>query len=162
MTRILFVCLGNICRSPTAEGVFRQLLRDEAPELRVEVDSAGTADYHIGDPPDARSQRAAARRGIDLSGLRGRQVHPSDFTRFDFILAMDRDNLRDLHAMRPANSRAGVRLFMEYAPEAGEFEVPDPYYGGSSGFEDVLDLTAAASRGLLAAIRQLAELHQGA
>src|ERR1700686_2971022 len=113
--RILFVCLGNICRSPTAEGVFRQLLSQDAPELQVEVDSAGTADYHIGEPPDVRSQQAAMRRGIDLGGLRGRQVTPADFTHFDFILAMDRGNLRELKAMRPRDSRARVQLFLEYA-----------------------------------------------
>lgn len=156
MIRVLFVCLGNICRSPTAEGVFRQLLQAEARGLRVEVDSAGTADYHIGDAPDPRSQRAALRRGIDLSGLRGRQVTARDFTEFDFILAMDRDNLRELNALRPKNSPARAGLFMEYAPETGVLEVPDPYYGGAGGFETVLDLTAAASRGLLAA------LHKGA
>ena len=154
--RVLFVCLGNICRSPTAEGVFRHLLKAQAPQLYVEIDSAGTADYHIGDPPDLRSQRAALRRGIDLSGLRGRQVRPDDFTRFDFILAMDRDNLHELNAMRPKNSRARLRLFMEFAPESGVLEVPDPYYRDASGFEEVLELTAAASRGLFAA------LHQGA
>ena len=151
--KILFVCLGNICRSPTAEGVFRHLLAQEAPKLPVEVDSAGTADYHCGDAPDLRSQRAALRRGIDLSGLRGRQVARADFTRFDLILAMDRDNLRELEAVRPASTRARVRLFMEFAPEAGALEVPDPYYRDASAFEEVLDLTSAASRGLLATLR---------
>jgi protein-tyrosine phosphatase len=112
--KVLFVCFGNICRSPTAEGVFRHLLAQEAPELRVEVDSAGTAGYHIGHPPDLRSQRAAHARGIDLSGLRARQVTAEDFLRFDLILAMDRDNLQELAAMRPAESRARVRLFLEY------------------------------------------------
>lgn len=150
--KVLFVCLGNYCRSPTAEGVFRQLLASEAPELPVEVDSAGTADYHIGSAPDPRSQRAALRRGIDLSGLRGRQISPRDFADFDFILAMDRDNLRDLEAMRPKNSRARVQLFMEHAPETGRSEVPDPYCGDAAAFEEVLDLTTAASRGLLAAL----------
>src|SRR5277367_5210517 len=101
LRRVLFVCLGNICRSPTAEGVFRHLLEQEAPELQVEVDSAGTADYHIGAAPDPRSQRAALSRGIDLSGLRARQVTADDFARFDLILAMDGDNLRELEAMRP-------------------------------------------------------------
>lgn len=147
--RVLFVCLGNICRSPTAEGVFRHLLKEEAPQLCVEVDSAGTADYHFGDPPDSRSQRAAIRRGIDLSGLRARQVTSDDFTRFDLILAMDRDNLLMLEAMRPEHARARVQLFLEFAPESGLLEVPDPYYGDASGFEKVLDLTVAASRGLL-------------
>jgi protein-tyrosine phosphatase len=154
--RVLFVCLGNICRSPTAEGVFRHLLRQEAPELQVEVDSAGTADYHLGEPPDLRSQRAAIRRGIDLGGLRARQVTPADFARFDLILAMDRANLLELEAMRPKNSRARVRLFLEYAPELGRLEVPDPYYRDASGFEEVLDFSAAASRGLLADLQKVA------
>jgi protein-tyrosine phosphatase len=152
----LFVCLGNICRSPTAEGVFRHLLRQEAPELQVEVDSAGTADYHVGEPPDLRSQRAAMRRGIDLGGLRARQVTPADFARFDLILAMDRANLLELEAMRPKNSRARVRLFLEYAPELRRLEVPDPYYRDASGFEEVLDFSAAASRGLLADLQKVA------
>lgn len=154
--RVLFVCLGNICRSPTAEGVFRHLLAREAPELRVEVDSAGTAGYHIGDPPDLRSQRAAARRGIDLSGLRARQVTPADFGHFGLILAMDRDNLAELQRMRPARSRAQLRLFLDYAPQLDLREVPDPYYGDASAFEEVLDLAAAASRGLIAALHEIA------
>ncbi|HEY2633065.1 MAG TPA: low molecular weight protein-tyrosine-phosphatase [Steroidobacteraceae bacterium] len=153
---MLFVCLGNICRSPTAEGVFRHLLGVEAPGLAVEVDSAGTADYHIGEPPDLRSQRAAARRGIDLSGLRARQVVPADFARFDRILAMDRGNLRDLEAMRPQNSRARLQLFLEYAPDLRRLEVPDPYYRDASAFEEVLDLSAAASLGLLADLQKVA------
>ena len=151
------VCLGNICRSPTAEGVFRHLLTQEAPELTVDVDSAGTADYHIGEPPDVRSQRAAKRRGIDLSGLRARQVTAGDFERFDFILAMDRDNLRALEAMRPAGSRPRVQLFLEYASDLGLLEVPDPYYGDASAFEEVLDLSLAASRGLIAALHEVAQ-----
>ena len=154
--RVLFVCLGNICRSPTAEGVFRHLLRQEAPELQVEVDSAGTADYHLGEPPDLRSQRAAMRRGIDLGGLRARQVTPADFARFDLILAMDRANLLELEAMRPKDSRARVRLFLEYAPELKRLEVPDPYYRDASGFEEVLDFSVAASRGLLADLQKVA------
>src|ERR1700760_3458335 len=135
------VCLGNICRSPPAEGVLLPLLRQESPPLPVEVDSAGTADYHIGDPPDKRSQRAALQRGIDISGLRGRQVETADFARFDLILAMDQDNLRELKKIRPANSRAELKLLMQYAPESGR-EVPDPYYRDAAAFEKVLDLTA--------------------
>jgi protein-tyrosine phosphatase len=146
------VCLGNICRSPTAEGVLRHLLQQEAPQLPIEVDSAGTADYHVGDAPDRRSQRAALQRGIDISGLRGRQVAAEDFSRFDLILAMDEENLRELKLLKPANSRAELQLFMEYAPQAGR-EVPDPYYRDAAAFEKVLDLTAAASRGLIAALR---------
>jgi protein-tyrosine phosphatase len=154
--RVLFVCMGNICRSPTAEGVFRHLLTQAAPELQVEVDSAGTADYHIGQPPDLRSQRAAMRHGIDLGGLRARQVAPADFAHFDFILAMDRGNLRELKAMRPKDSRARLQLFLQYAPDVDRLEVPDPYYGDAGGFEEVLDLAAAASRGLLAALQNVA------
>ena len=134
----------------------RHLLAQRAPELQVEVDSAGTADYHIGDAPDARSQRAALRRGIDLSSLRGRQVVLQDFARFDLILAMDRANLRELQAMQPKGSRARLQLFLEYAPQLKESEVPDPYYGDASGFEKVLDLSAAASRGLIVALQELA------
>jgi protein-tyrosine phosphatase len=148
------VCLGNICRSPTAEGVIRHLLTAEARDLAVEVDSAGTGDYHLGEPPDPRSQQAAKRRGIDLSGLSARQVSPRDFDDFDLILAMDRQNLRDLQAMKPAGSRAEVRLFLEYAGVPGISEVPDPYMGDASGFERVLDLVTAASRRLIARLRQ--------
>jgi protein-tyrosine phosphatase len=142
------VCLGNICRSPTAEGVLRHLLQQEAPQLPIEVDSAGTADYHVGDAPDRRSQRAAQQRGIDISGLRGRQVAAEDFSRFDLILAMDEENLRELKLLKPVNSRAELKLFMDYAPQAGR-EVPDPYYRDAAAFEKVLDLTAAASGGFI-------------
>ncbi len=131
------------------------MLEQQAPELRVEVDSAGTAGYHIGDPPDTRSRRAALRRGIDLSALRGRQVVPQDFARFDLILAMDRANLRALRAMQPKDSQARLQLFLEYAPQLLESEVPDPYYGGADGFEKVLDLCAAASRGLIAVLQEM-------
>ncbi len=134
----------------------RHLLALEAAELQVEVDSAGTAGYHIGDPPDLRSQRAALRRGVDLGGLRARQVTPADFAHFDLMLAMDRDNLATLQSMRPARSRARLKLFLDYAPQLDLREVPDPYYGDASGFEDVLDLAAAASRGLIAALHELA------
>jgi protein-tyrosine phosphatase len=152
--KVLFVCLGNICRSPTAEGVLRYLAAKEAPQLALEIDSAGTADYHIGAPPDPRSRRAALRRGIDISGLQARQVTADDFERFDLILAMDAENLRELQAMQPRNSRAAVKLFLEYAPDLGLRDVPDPYYRDAAAFEGVLDLTAAASRGLLAALQE--------
>jgi protein-tyrosine phosphatase len=155
-THILFVCLGNICRSPTAEGVLRQLLPAEAPQLDIEVDSAGTGDYHIGEPPDPRTQRAALRRGIDLSGLRARQIVPADFSRFDLILAMDRQNLRALERIRPAGSGAAVNLFLEYAGEPGHAEVPDPYDGSAADFEHVLDLVSAASRRLIALLKKRA------
>jgi protein-tyrosine phosphatase len=152
--KILFVCLGNICRSPTAEAVFRAVAAREAPELAIEVDSAGTAGYHIGEPPDARTRAAASRRGYDLSRLRARMVAPSDFEEFDLILAMDLQNLKVLHRRAPEHARERVRLFLEFAPEAVVTEVPDPYYGGPNGFEEVLDLIEAASRGLLAHLRQ--------
>jgi protein-tyrosine phosphatase len=152
--RILFVCLGNICRSPTAEGVLRHLAALESPELALDIDSAGTADYHIGAPPDLRSQRAALRRGIDISGLRARQVTAADFERFDHILAMDQENLRELQALKPRGSRASMKLFLDYAPELNLRDVPDPYYRDAAAFEEVLDLTSAASRGLLAALEE--------
>jgi protein-tyrosine phosphatase len=150
------VCLGNICRSPTAEGVLRSLAAKEAPDLPLEIDSAGTADYHIGAPPDARSQRAALQRGIDIGSLRARQVAVEDFARFDLILAMDAENLRELQALQPRKSRAKLQLFMDYAPEVGVRDVPDPYYGKAAAFEKVLDLTTAAARGLLAALQERA------
>ena len=152
--RILFVCLGNICRSPTAEGVLRTLAAREAPELAIEVDSAGTAAYHVDEPPDPRSRQAAARRGYDLSALRARIVEPGDFERFDLILAMDRENLRVLRQRAPAGADERLRLFLEFAPEAGPEDVPDPYYGGPNGFEEVLDLVEATTRSLLAHLRQ--------
>jgi protein-tyrosine phosphatase len=136
--RVLMVCLGNICRSPTAEAVLRHQLVAAGLDGRVEVDSAGTGGWHIGDPPDARSQRHAVRRGYDLSSLRARRVGEDDFHRFDLILAMDEDNLAELQRLAPAGHRAEVRLF-------AEVEVPDPYSGGPAGFERVLDLVEAAS-----------------
>jgi protein-tyrosine phosphatase len=147
--RILFVCLGNICRSPTAEVVFRQIAAREAPELALEIDSAGTAAYHVGAPPDTRTRQAALRRGYDMSALRARVVEPQDFRRFDLILAMDRQNLDALQQRAPAVARDRIRLFLEFAPDADATEVPDPYYGGANGFEEVLDLVEAAAWGLL-------------
>lgn len=132
----------------------RHLAAREAPLLEIEIDSAGTADYHIGAAPDPRSQRAALRRGIDISGLRARQVCQRDFMDFDLIVAMDRANLRELESIRPATASAQLKLFMACAPNTAVLEVPDPYYGGSSGFEQVLDLVAAASRGLLAELKR--------
>jgi protein-tyrosine phosphatase len=152
--RILFVCLGNICRSPTAEVVLRTLAAREAPELELEVDSAGTAGYHVGEPPDPRTRQAAVRRGYDLAPLRARIVEPGDFERFDLILAMDRENLRVLRRRAPSSAQERVRLFLEFAPDAGLEDVPDPYYGGPNGFEEVLDLVEAATRGLIKHLRQ--------
>ena len=152
--RILFVCLGNICRSPTAEAVFRAVAAREAPELLIEVDSAGTAGYHVGEPPDLRTRQAAHRRGYDMSPLRARIVEPRDFEDFDLILAMDRENLNVLNHRAPAHARDRVRLFLEFTPDATTTEVPDPYYGGPNGFEEVLDLVEAATQGLLHHLRQ--------
>lgn len=153
MVKVLFVCLGNICRSPTAEGVFRALVRDGGLADRIEVDSAGTSDWHIGEPPDGRGQAAAARRGYDLSVLRARQVTAHDFDRFDYVIAMDQANLAKLSALAPAGRGDKLSLFLAFAPELGVREVPDPYYGGPDGFDDVLDMIEAASRGLLADIQ---------
>ena len=152
--RVLFVCMGNICRSPTAEGVFRETLRTRAPELHVHVDSAGTHAYHVGEPPDRRACRAAAHRGIDLSGQRARRVSTADFSAFDLVLAMDEDNFRTLSGISPPEYRSRIRLFLEFAPEAGRDSVPDPYYGGATGFEYVLDLVEEASLGLLAYLQR--------
>jgi protein-tyrosine phosphatase len=151
---VLFVCMGNICRSPTAEGVFRKLHQELAPELDLHVDSAGTHAYHIGDPPDPRSHAAALVRGVDISGHRGRQAIFQDFHDFHYVIAMDSDNLRRLQALRPKGARAELRLLLEYAPQVGLVDVPDPYYGGAGGFERVLDLVEAGSRGLLEEIRR--------
>lgn len=152
--KVLFVCLGNICRSPTAEVVFRAVAARDAPDIVLEIDSAGTAGYHAGELPDRRTRQAAARRGYDLSALRARVVEPRDFEYFDLILAMDRENLHALERRAPPQARDRLRLFLEFAPQTGISEVPDPYYGGPNGFEDVLDLIEAASRGLLEHLRQ--------
>ncbi len=148
-TRILFVCMGNICRSPTAEGVFQRLMDAQAPGLPVEVDSAGTHGYHIGQAPDGRAQAAALGRGVDLSQIRARQVVPQDYEVFDYILAMDADNLSELRSQVPGGFAGQLGLFLQYAPDARVSDVPDPFYGGPAGFERVLDLVEAASNGLL-------------
>jgi protein-tyrosine phosphatase len=147
--RILLVCMGIICRSPTAEGVLRQRLARHGVDLQVDVDSAGTHDYHVGEPPDARSVAAALRRGIDLSALRARMIDAQDFERFDLILAMDEQNLQELQRRAPSHRHERLRLMMDYAPDAGRRFVPDPYYGGPPGFEEVLDLLEQAADGLL-------------
>jgi protein-tyrosine phosphatase len=147
--RILFVCMGNICRSPTAEGVFRRTIATRAPQLQVEIDSAGTHDYHMGDPPDRRAIAAALRRGIDLSQLRARVVGSEDFDRYDLILAMDSENLDELRRRAPAHRRDRIRLMMDFAPTSPSRAVPDPYYGGAQGFEEVLDLLEEAAEGLV-------------
>jgi protein-tyrosine phosphatase len=154
--RLLFVCLGNICRSPTAEGVMADLLRAERMEDRVEIDSAGTGAWHLGSAPDARAAAAASARGVTLAGA-ARRVTAEDFERFDLILAMDAANLRDLRALAgEPEQRAKARLLREFDPAAsaaGDLDVPDPYYGGDDGFGRVFDIVDAACRGLLAEIR---------
>ena len=149
--RVLMVCLGNICRSPTAEAMLRKKVHEAGLDGRIEVDSAGTADYHVDSPPDRRAVAHGERRGLAMKNLRGRQVGRDDFERFDFILAMDEDNLADLQRIRPPGARARVALLLSYAPHAGAREVPDPYYGGPDGFETVLDLVDAAADGFIAA-----------
>ena len=147
--KVLFVCMGNICRSPTAEGVFRKVVEQRAPHLRIEIDSAGTHDYHVGEAPDRRAVAAAARRGIDLGSLRARVVEDQDFERFDLVIAMDRLNREILLDRSPEEFRDRVRLMMEFASVADVQDVPDPYYGDPVGFERVLDLVEEASVGLL-------------
>jgi len=147
--KVLFVCLGNICRSPTAHGVFQQLLETRGFDHLVQVDSAGTGDWHIGLPPDQRASASAARRGYDLSPLRARQVVAADFREYDYILAMDAQNLSNLRKLAPANFAGELQLFLHYARGVDEREVPDPYYGGLDGFDHVLDLVENAARGLL-------------
>jgi protein-tyrosine phosphatase len=148
---VLMVCLGNICRSPTAEGVLRHKLAAAGLADRVRVDSAGTSGYHIGDPPDPRSCRHALRRGIDLSGLRARRLAAEDFDRFDLLLAMDDDNLADMRRLCPSGREDRLRMLLSFATAAtGVREVPDPYAGGPDGFETVLDLVDEACDGLVA------------
>lgn len=150
---VLMVCMGNICRSPTAEGVFRHVVRQAGLEDSIHIDSAGTHDYHVGSPPDRRSCHHASLRGYDLADQRARQVHRTDFERFDLILAMDWDNLERLQAHCPAQHRHKLRRLMEFAPAGLGDEVPDPYYGGADGFEAVLDHVESACRGLLQHLR---------
>ena len=150
---VLFVCLGNICRSPSAEGVFRQVLEAQGLQDRVTVDSCGIGDWHVGKSPDARAQQAARRRGVDISHLRARPLCREDFSRFDYILAKDHDNLNAIHAMQPADYTGDSRLFLAFAGQP-DSAVPDPYYGGEEGFEDVLNLIESASQGLVAHLRK--------
>jgi protein-tyrosine phosphatase len=147
--RILFVCLGNICRSPTAEGVLSAIAASEFPGLPLYVDSAGTANYHVGEPPDRRTIAAARRRGYNLAALRARQIAPQDFSGFDYVLAMDRANLGELARCAPPEAPAHVGLFLEFARGLEFDEVPDPYYGGTEDFERVLDLCESGARALL-------------
>jgi len=152
MVSVLFVCLGNICRSPTAEGVFRDLVEREGLGDEIRIDSAGTHAYHVGSPPDARAQSEAKRRGIDISGLRGRQARTEDFKLFDYVLAMDRSNHQNLLSICPPDAQDRLAMFLDFAPDLGRREVPDPYYDG--GFEPVYDMIVQAAHGLLSDIRQ--------
>lgn len=157
--RVLFVCMGNICRSPTAEGLFRRLVAERGLDDTIEVDSAGTLSYHQGEPPDARMREAAARRGYELGGT-ARAVAAVDFERFDLIVAMDRDNLRDLEA-EAGTARSRLRLFSDFLPAGSPVDVPDPYYGGASGFDRVLDLVEVGCPALLAELSTAGEEDAG-
>jgi protein-tyrosine phosphatase len=152
--KVLFVCMGNICRSPTAEGVFKHFVAKADLAAHVLSDSAGTHGYHIDEPPDLRSQRAAAKRGYDLAALRARQVSRRDFDEFDYVLAMDEANLRLLERLCPPSHAHKLKLFLEFSGDPALREVPDPYYGGGQGFERVLDLAEQAARGLLEHLRR--------
>ena len=156
--RVLFVCMGNICRSPMAQAVFQQLVKDAGLADVVQVDSAGTHDYHVGEAPDARAQQAAGRRGYDLSRLRARQARREDFDAFDLVLAMDRVNMRALQRLCPQAHAHKLKLFMEFHSNREIREVPDPYYGGEDGFERVLDMVEDAGQGLLRHLRERSPL----
>ncbi|HKJ94340.1 MAG TPA: low molecular weight protein-tyrosine-phosphatase [Gammaproteobacteria bacterium] len=153
--RVLFVCMGNICRSPTAEAVFRHLVREAGLEGIIAIDSAGTHGYHIGSSPDARATEAARRRGYELESIRARQLEPEDLTVHDYVVAMDRDNLAVIERLADAGGRAQTRLLMHYGSGGGpDGDVPDPYYGARNGFEEVLDLVEMGTAGLLSTIRR--------
>jgi len=154
MIRVLFVCTGNICRSPAAEGVFSHHVAEAGLEESIVADSAGTHGYHVGEPPDDRAQKAARRRGVDLSDQRARRIGVGDFLEFDYILAMDRNHLHQLERMAPAHGSAEIGLFLDYTPRLRSREVPDPYYGWEKDFESVFDLVEEGSLGLLAHLRR--------
>lgn len=151
MINVLFVCLGNICRSPTAEGVFRDLVEREGLSDKIHIDSAGTHAYHVGEPPDERAQAEAKRRGIDISDLRGRQAVANDFVTFDYVLAMDRSNHQNLLSICPHDYQERLDMFLDYAPDILNKDVPDPYY--DNNFNGVYDMIEKASNGLLTNIR---------
>jgi len=154
VVKILFVCFGNICRSPTAAGVFKNLVAEEGLNHKIHIDSAGTSGYHIGDKVDPRSHDAALRRGYDLSEHRGRRVEESDFDRYDYIIAMDNENYSNLATLCTAGNWGKLKMFLDYSNEFEGREVPDPYYGGETGFEVVLDMAESASKGLLKEIKE--------
>ena len=151
---VVFICLGNICRSPTAEGVFRHIVQQDGLDEWISTDSAGTHAYHIGEQPDRRSQQTARERGIDLSDLRGRKAIESDFYDFDYVLAMDDENFSILKDICPSGYEDKLSLFLDFTDEYSDTQVPDPYYGGEQGFEHVFDLVESASKGLLADIKK--------
>lgn len=153
MIRVLFVCLGNICRSPTAEGVFRDLIAREGLSDKIATDSCGTSGWHKGEPPDNRAREEATRRGIKIDDLKSRETRNSDFSDFDFIIAMDDNNFKTLTAMSPAEHASKIHMFLAFAPDVSITQVPDPYYGGTDGFANVFDMIDAASHGLLSHIR---------
>jgi len=152
--RVLMVCMGNICRSPMAHGVFAERIREAGLEHSVEVDSAGTHSYHVGEPPDRRAQAAARARGYELGGQRARRLEADDFREFDYVLVMDDENLRNARALQPTDGKARLHRFLEFAGSRPEREVPDPYYGGSQGFATVMDLVEEAATGLLSHLRE--------
>jgi protein-tyrosine phosphatase len=151
--KVLFVCMGNICRSPTAEGVFTKLVADKKLAKHFVIDSAGTHAYHIGKPPDYRAQQAALKRGIEMHHLKARQIHESDFIYYDHILVMDDENYAIAYDVSPRKFRHKIKYFLDFAPQLGIKEVPDPYYGDKNGFEDVLDMIEAASLGFLTSLK---------
>ena len=145
MVKVLFICMGNICRSPSAEGVFRHVVKESGLTDKIFIDSAGTHAYHIGNPPDPRAMETAIKRNIDLSKQRARQVEPDDFNQFDYVIAMDHSNYSDLDQLCPDEQKDNLKLFLEFAHHFSEDEVPDPYYGGTQGFEHVLDMVHISS-----------------
>ena len=154
MIKVLFVCMGNICRSPTAEGVFRHFLKINGLEGKIEADSAGTHGYHVGESPDSRTQRAALERGYDLSQIRARRVAPQDMEYFDLILAMDHSNLDNLRRMAPPGKEKSIKLLMDYSENFDDEEVPDPFYGLGYDFDLVIDMVEDACKGLIKALKK--------
>lgn len=146
---VVFVCMGNICRSPTAEGVFRHVVKQKKLQDVIKIDSAGTHAYHIGESPDSRSQATAKSRGVDLSAQRARKVEAIDFERFDYVIAMDRSNYENLKALATVEQQEKLHLFMDFTNAWDNTEVPDPYYGSGDGFKNVFDMVQSASEGLL-------------
>lgn len=154
MVKVLFVCMGNICRSPAAHGVFREMVKNAGLSSKIEIDSAGTGPWHAGKAADSRARAIAKSRGIKLDDLRARQVCANDYLYFDYILPMDESNLSDLIIQAPVSTHGKIRLFLSYHPDETKLEVPDPYYGGQAGFEHVFDLVTEACEPLLKEIRQ--------